>query len=274
MKQIVMNTINSQRTDSSALLRAFTPIISVSKNVFCRTSMKKKITLFLLTAAIQTMTIQANTYVFSTSDSVINPPLDMNHGWWSDIKNNSSGNVSYAVGADRRPGFTGIMRGFFTFDLSSISGHVTSATLRIQKGIYGSTDPSETLGLFDVTTDAVTLNKNTGTSSTIFNDLGGGNSYGVFEVPAYNNSFNEFLELTLNSQALSDINSSRGTFFSIGASLLTLNNTENMEFLFSGGPSYVMLEVETSNVPDGGNNALFLALGLVFLCAFPISQPR
>ena len=44
-------------------------------------------------------------------------------------------------------------RNFFTFDLSELEGTVVSATLVVRK-FFGKGEPTETLRLFDVVTDA------------------------------------------------------------------------------------------------------------------------
>lgn len=43
-------------------------------------------------------------------------------------------------------------------------------------------EPVETYALFDVSTDAATLNQNEGLNAAIFADLGSGTSYGAFDV--------------------------------------------------------------------------------------------
>lgn len=198
---------------------------------------------------------QAATVTFSTSDSPFTPNVP-NHGWWSDTASNSDGNISYAVGEDRRPSFEKTIRNFFTFDLSSLIDIAVSARLELVRGTYSSTDASETLELFDVTTDPAVLNYNSGASSTIFNDLGTGTSYGAFVVEQYATSAIETLDLQLNSAALADINSSKGGFFSIGGALTTIDNSDELELLFTQWPRTVELVVETV-VPEPTTICLF-----------------
>lgn len=97
------------------------------------------------------------------------------------------------------------------FDLSGLSGGVTSVTLELQR--YQSL--AATYSLFDVSTDPVTLNNNTGTSATIFEDLGTGTSYGSFVVAGAGLP-TDVLSFALNAAALADIAGAAGGFFSIG----------------------------------------------------------
>src|SRR3989442_589784 len=118
--------------------------------------------------------LEGATLIFNTSDSQFDPGVD-NQGWWSNSMPNIDFNANYFTG---RSGVDEL-HSFFTFDLSSLSQTAVSATLEVVRYTYMSPDPTETLGLFDVTTDAATLNNNTGTSATIFADLGSGTSYGT-----------------------------------------------------------------------------------------------
>ena len=94
-------------------------------------------------------------------------------GWWSGTLENSDNNDNY---------FTGVWEGeflnnFFTFAIPTGLGPILSAELSItQTGTVGS---PFTYRLYDVSTNANTLNQNNGTSNAIFNDLGSGVSYGI-----------------------------------------------------------------------------------------------
>ena len=113
---------------------------------------------------------------------------------------------------------------------------------------------SETLGLFDVGTDAATLNNNAGASAAIFADLGTGTSHGTFVVPAYVGFFSTQL-FSLNAAALAGITSAAGGWFSIGGSLLSLSIADPSvaEALFGGTSSRdiaVSLHIETAPIPE------------------------
>src|SRR5437764_4299684 len=189
--------------------------------------------------------LEGATLFFNTSDSQFDPGVD-NQGWWSDNIVNGTANDDYITGAYTQT-VQSETRSFFTFDLSSLSQTALSATLEVVRYRYSSPDPSETLGLFDVTTDAATLNNNTGTSATIFADLGSGTSYGTFVIPAYSSSSTETLTFPLNAAAIANINASTG-FFSIGGALLSLNPSDgSYEFVFdtASGFGIQRLIVET-----------------------------
>ena len=179
---------------------------------------------------------------FTTAQSRFDAGVD-NQGWWSPTLNNVDDNDIY---------FTGIngvfsLRNFFTFDLTSLSGTATSATLKVTRAFdSGTNGASETLEFFDVSTDATTLNNNTGTSQTIFDDLGSGTSYGSFAV-AGSGPTNEVLSFVLNAQALTDINNAAGGFFSIGGSL-TDNDGNDSLFGGSGGSGPAQLDITTGPV--------------------------
>ena len=119
-------------------------------------------------------------------------------------------------------------RNYFTFDLSSVTGTVTAAELRIHHPAtsYDSPDASETIELFDVGTSSSTLqapDETMGTTllTSIFSDLGTGTSFGSFTADASDNGTTE--AVTLNAAAVSSINSAitAGASWSIGGSLTT-----------------------------------------------------
>ena len=203
----------------------------------------------LAIALLVTAPASADFATFNTSDSQFDAGLD-NQGWWSDTFNNSDGNTNYTVGWRSLSGGQEF-RNFFTFDLSSLTDIVVGATLEVVRYSYFSPDASETLGLFDVTTDAATLNNNVGTNAAIFNDLGSGTSYGTFVVNSYSFSSTELLSFSLNSNALADINAAKGGFFSIGGALQSLTKGIPTEFIetSSGGFGIQRLVVETQPIP-------------------------
>jgi hypothetical protein len=154
--------------------------------------------------------------VFSTDDSRFEAST-ANQGWWATSGiDNVDANDNYLVGrldcCDNSLKF----RDFFTFDLRLQHRTVVAAALRINTGELSSDDP-QTLRLSDVSTDAATLNNTTGQNDAIFTDLGTGMTYGDYEITK--DQQNTVVRLTLNRQAVHDINRSHGRFFSIGGSL-------------------------------------------------------
>ncbi len=139
----------------------------------------------------------AQAITFTTAQNQFDTGVD-NRGWWSPVAINGDDNDNYATGSKAQ------RRSFFTFDLSSLIGTATSATLKIIRAVEGSINEAlETLEFFDVSTSAATLNNNVGTSQAIFDDLGTGASYGAFAV-AGSGAPTEVLSFVLNAQALTE----------------------------------------------------------------------
>lgn len=206
---------------------------------------------------------QATPITYSTSQGEFTPGTN-NQGWWSDSATAFDTNDNYIVGELD----SGEYRNFFTFDLTSLMGPVTSATLQIQT----TTDcampgGSLTYGLFDVSTAAATLNNNNGINASIFNDLGTGTSYGQTTISSCSDSV---LNISLNAAALADINAAQGGYFSIGGALLNLSGGADQYMLGNSGGIVQNLVLDaTASVPEPGSLGLFglglAGLGLAFL---------
>ena len=106
---------------------------------------------------------------------------------------------------------------WFTFDLSSFSGTACSITLRL--GLEYFSGSTKTHTIYNVSTDHDDLVASSSGSSgiTIYNDLGGGNSYSSKTVSSSDR--NTVLEYTINSQGITDFNSAAGGWFSIGTAV-------------------------------------------------------
>ena len=102
-------------------------------------------------------------------------------------------------------------RSYFVFDLASVTSAVTGARLRLLNKRYYSTETSETIQLFDVTTPATDLVGGF-LQPQIFEDLGTGVSYGettlVANPPAndFDNAVLEYFEVVLTQAAIDGIN--------------------------------------------------------------------
>jgi hypothetical protein len=191
-------------------------------------------------------TASADVFTFNTSDS----PFDVgvrNQGWWSETLAATDSSANYAVG---RNGTGDILRNFFTFDLAALSGFtVSAATLEVRRFI-ASGDPTLSYKLSDVSTDAATLNNNTGVSASIFADLGTGTSYGTFLVPTTTGASTDVLTFVLNAAAIADINAAVGGFFSLGGSLDPLGAGTQQLFAFSGGTGVQRLVITATAVSE------------------------
>lgn len=201
--------------------------------------------------ALEAEAAQAAVVTLNTSDSEFTPGVK-NQGWWSSTTPNTDKNANYIL---YNWGF--IYRNFFTFDVSSLPDEpILSATLELTRfgENTGADNPTEKLGLFDVSTDAATLNYNVGTNDAILEDLGTGQSYGTFEVSTTGTP-TKVLSFSLNSAAIADIQKASNAgekFFSIGGSLLNPNSPSVRRELFgnSGEGGVQRLRIVTSPVPE------------------------
>ena len=199
----------------------------------------------------------------STADNPFTPGV-LNQGFWSDTRAEAQGNDNYFTGYLEEAVVPNTARGYFSFDLSSLSGSVDAATLQIRLGGSESPDSVETLGLFDVSTDANTLSTRGVVDLGIYDDLGSGASYGTLDITV-GQSRDTILQIPLSPAALADVNASLGSFFSVGATLLTLGQTQVNEFVFGnsiGRPNQLVLNV----VPEPQTSTLLL-LGLLAAAA-------
>lgn len=226
-----------------------------------RTIKVTALTLVLAAALGLAAQAQATPITITTADGTELQPGTPNQGWWASGNNaRLDQNPNYIVGYDT--GAASEFRNFFTFDLSTLTGTVTNATLQLSAYTCMSPNSSESYGLFDVSTAAATLNNTFGTNAAIFNDLGSGTSYGQFNVNIAT-CMNSTLNLALNASAISAINAAKGGYFSIGGALLDLtDSTEQVLFSFSNDGVAQSLILDTgASVPEPGSLGL-LALGL------------
>ena len=210
--------------------------------------------LAVVTLSIFTSFANAALISISTSDGLVSAGRD-NQGWWGRTNlNGNSTNDNYIS----REGF---YRSYFSFDLSSISGVITSAVLEVRR--YD-TDSGATLTLFDVSTDAASLAQRGVLNSAIYEDLGTGASYGSFA--AGQGSTFDLMSFGLNNQGITDINNAIGGYFSIGASASggTFFGSSGSEPGNSGSNfiQRLVLNVEPAQVPKVSEPSALALLGL------------
>jgi hypothetical protein len=125
-------------------------------------------------------------------------------------------------------------RNFFVFDLSSIDGEILSMQLEVFNPRFGyfSNDPSETYGLFDVSTDPQDLIAGIG-GIPAFVDMGTGVSYGTHVATLVDEG--TFIIIPLNAFAVADADAMAGGLWAIGGAITTLDNEpETAEGTFGG----------------------------------------
>jgi hypothetical protein len=155
-------------------------------------------------------------------------------------------------------------RDFFIFDLSSLTGNVvTSASLDIflpETG-YSSSDTSETLMLFDVSSTSIaSLVGTTGGVMDVNNytDLGTGAVYGSSVVTE--SLENTVINIALSAAAITDLNAAIGTLFAVGGDLTTASVAPGQEIIFVNTQdiplSQTVLRLETTSVPEATTLAL------------------
>jgi hypothetical protein len=158
-------------------------------------------------------------------------------------------------------------RDWFEFDLSGISGAVTSAVLLLDvpsgspPGYDSDAATSETYVLFDIALGNV---GSLGTpSAAIWADLGSGTTYGSHV--AASSDIGTTLSIPLNAAGLSAINAVLESHFALGGAITTLNGVQDDEYLFgfsNGSSNHTRLELTV--VPEP-HTALLLGAGLLGL---------
>ncbi|MEW4530069.1 PEP-CTERM sorting domain-containing protein [Maioricimonas sp. JC845] len=151
-------------------------------------------------------------------------------------------------------------RNFFTFDLRSLSETIVGATLRLETPPSGFSGSPATFSLYDVTTPVATLTTDHSgpAGQAIFADLGTGDFYGSIGIDG-GLGFGTILSISLNAQAISDLNAAIGSDFAFGGAV---SNGEASVFGGAGSASLRKLVLETSSTvttttPEPSSLALF-----------------
>lgn len=195
----------------------------------------------------------------STSANAENIKIDaVTQGWWATETGDGPGIGNHLTGFVNINIPQNEYRSFYVFDTSAITYYVKSATFRVRRGTQ---NDSLMLGFWDVKTPADVLrygnSADDGVVAMIHADLGTGKSYGKFSIA--NGESSDYLELTLNNQALKDLRKSSGNFI-IGASVLGYkpdsNYSERSIFGYSGTHSTSLI-LDVTPVPEPTSIALF-----------------
>jgi hypothetical protein len=183
------------------------------------------------------------------------------------------GDLEYAAGWDSNE----TLHDYFVFDLSGVSGTITSATLHVYNpavcepdcsytGGYDSADATETYNLHEVLVPAA-LVTNSLLNPAIYTDLGDGASFGSHGASLADNG--AFIDIPLNAAGIAAAQNFVGIgSFVLGGEISTLAALPNTkEYLFGasdppGYPDYTRQLILTGVVPEPATGAL-VALGLV-----------
>jgi hypothetical protein len=188
-------------------------------------------------------------------------------GWFSDTGQHISGNSNYEIGDTET---TAVLRNFATFTLPTLNAqfNFVSATVTITNGTTSTSDPSETATFFDVSTSPATLSSGfssgSSTGQAVYNDLGTGATYGS-QVYFPSDSSTGTKTITLNSAALDAMNAARGSTFSIGGAVTSLDATDNIELIYIGPstPAF-QLALTTGPAPEPSSAAVLGVITAIF----------
>lgn len=139
-------------------------------------------------------------------------------GWWDSGGHHQSANDNTFTGML----YASTYNSYFTFDLTALSGEITGARLYLEVEEFYGADPSEQISLWDVSTDAATLeNDASQPNPRVHSDLQSGLSYGTAAV--YPTAVGSRLTIALGPAAVAHINAARGGYFSVGIHVDTLS---------------------------------------------------
>ena len=159
-----------------------------------------------------------------SANAVVFTQNHIDRGWWNgvDTSNNGAGFNNTFTGQFSGP-FQGSdrFRSYFVFHQSGVIGNVVSAILSLERESHTSSDPSETLNAYDVSTSINTLRTSASNAST-FANLGTGMIYGSFMASA--GTVGTQILVNLSAAAIADTNANLGGLFAIGLSSQTIGN--------------------------------------------------
>lgn len=186
-------------------------------------------------------------------------------GWYDQDGTHSSNNNNYFAGNILINHFPVIpandFRDFFSFDLSGINlqgQQIVSAQLQVTEA-----DTSSTIqfGLFDVSTNALTLNATQSGRTDIYADLGSGKQYGLFTITQVHNSTGVD-HFDLNAAAIADMTASAGNgFFSVGGAVQTIGTNQYVYGFSSHTPQHLVITTAPISTVPEGSSLTMLALG-------------
>ncbi|WP_417317048.1 PEP-CTERM sorting domain-containing protein [Emcibacter sp.] len=211
-------------------------------------------------------------------------------GWYDEFDGHDPGNTNIFVGQETYTEddeeITANTRNFLTFDVFSVSGPVTGASITFRAnpdytppgpeplptdysgtGAYYSNDPSETYELYSYEGDILDLLFGGPDPDSVYDDLGDGDNYGSYEYfGTWAEGMKEFT-IQLSLDAVDDINAALlgDGYFAVGGLLSSLGGGEvEALFSYSAWETFIpaaYLTLEIADVPEPAALGL-LGLGL------------
>jgi hypothetical protein len=180
-------------------------------------------------------------------------------GWYDISGLHFAGNPNYIAGINES---LDQFRDFFVFDLTGVSGTVTSATITIVNPLSANA-AGKTYTVHEVSTPIATLEADQSGRTDIFNGLGTGTIYG--STPGTSASPVVF---SLNAAGLAGLTAGEGGLFAIGGELSPLTSGL-ISYMYGDSDSgaSVSLDLTTASVPEPSSIALLftVVIGAVLL---------
>jgi hypothetical protein len=180
-----------------------------------------------------------NEYVLGTNPQVATPLFAaQGRGAYRDDGYHDPADGATLIGATDSADY----RAYLSFDLSELSATVGAASLRLELVGYDSIDPSESLEIWEVATDAGILESGSA-SVPNYEDLGDGRSYGHWTfTPA---DVGTVLEIPLGPAAVAEINAAAGGAFALGLTLEDYYAGQRVRFSEAGEARVQQLVLST-----------------------------
>lgn len=165
--------------------------------------------------------------------------------WWDETGFHQVGSSGYLLAGWLIASGYPTVRGFAEFDLSGVSGCIRAGAFLLQPDQNFGGDPIESYSLWQVTTDAATLNGDwtTTLNPPVYADLGDGVNYGAFSVDT--SAIGVPVTVPLTVGALDDISAKLGGSFVLGLRPDSLTKPptadEWVRFGFGGDPTPTQL---------------------------------
>ncbi|MGB6589090.1 MAG: hypothetical protein WCC50_10370 [Pseudolabrys sp.] len=180
----------------------------------------------------------------------------IDRGWYQQTNVHEPGNDNYITGQIGATDY----HDFFTFDLTGVTGTITSATLHLfepsgtdfASGGFVSTQASETFQVFTYTGNVSTLDAG-GTVSGAYNGLVSGTLAGSVSISAANGG--TFVDVSLNAAALAALTSGEGGLFAFGGDLLGVPDGQLTQRTVFANSS-----VDDVGAPDGNTQLILTTI--------------